>query len=537
MQTSSAMTIEPFGELDYETLVRDVGSRFAQATGPLFLVEVPDIWERYLAGFEEGLRQYHNCHACRAFIEHAGRLVTIDERGSKHSAIWHREAAAGTPYEASFAAMREAVEKPSATITSVFLFAGTRLGEQTKGRCKNDDGEWSHLFCDLPAERAYRGKALTAWQAAAEKTEDVKNVRRALGEFSLELLEQAVQLLNSDALYRSEKVAGPVEWLRDLKVATEETKDQRVRANLIWRAVAAAPAGFCHPRASMAGTLLEDLATGKGFEWAASRFKAKMHPLQYQRPQAAPSEGAIAAAEKLVEQLGIARSLERRFARIDEIQTIWRPTVTEKPAPEGVFSHLRFKGQEIPALSVPGKPITWEKFAATVLPGARRIEVKSPHVGNYCAFLTAVHDDAPPVLQWDSAERRNPFSLYVYHNGSPAHQWRIIAGTWREVSAVSLRPSRWQPGFDHHGEGALLVLPGCVDTRENSGNALFPGTLRSDLHGARAVIERYSATAKVQGREEASACGLMVSKGAMGVRVRVHGAANIVTEYQIDRWE
>lgn len=35
-----------------------------------------------------------------------------------------------------------------------------------------------------------------------------------------------------------------------------------------------------------------------------------MNPLQYQRPQAAPSAGNVAQAERIVEKLGIANSLE-----------------------------------------------------------------------------------------------------------------------------------------------------------------------------------------------------------------------------------
>lgn len=91
----------------------------------------------------------------------------------------------------------------------------------------------------------------------------------------------------------------------------------------------------------MIGTLLKDVATGMDFATVSARFASKMHPLKYQRPQAAPRVGNIADAEKIVAQLGIARSLERRFARIDEIDTLWkyRP-VPEVPDRVRVFSRL-----------------------------------------------------------------------------------------------------------------------------------------------------------------------------------------------------
>jgi hypothetical protein len=533
----AAQVLEPvFTDHDYGHFVDRMGATFAgAASGPLFTTSAPDLWEKYLDGFEPSLRQYHNCNTCRAFVERCGSLVTIDEHGARHSALWAAGTADGTPYAESFRAMRVAVER--ARITGVFLSSVPLLGEPQKGLRQDGGGVWSHLFVALPKGAVYHGVALTASQAAAEKAEDMRNIARALAEFPLDLLEQAAQLLKSDALYRAEKVLGPVEWLRNLKSATDAQKDHRIRDALIWRAVATAPAGFCHPRASMAGTLLEDIATGNGFEWAAKRFASKMHPLAYQRPQAEPSAGQIEAAEKLVEKLGIARALERRFARLDEIETVWRPAADAKAESGGVFGHLKKGASKAATLAVPSTRITWAKFSATVLPEARRIFIEAPYVGHYCAFTTALHDDAPPILQWDSAELRNPFALYVYNGGSPAARWGVAPG-WIEVSAISMRPNQWHGGgFAHQSKGALFVLPGCVDSKGDAGNALFPETMRAELHGARAVIEAYSHKAVIHERERASACGLMFGPGSGDVGVRVVGPAGIESSYVIDRWD
>jgi hypothetical protein len=128
-----------------------------------------------------------------------------------------------------------------------------------------------------------------------------------------------------------------------------------------------------------------------------------MHPLQYQRPQAAPTSGNIERAEKLVEKLGIQRSLERRFARLGEIQTIWKPTEEVKHEGNGVFSHIKPKNKnEIPKMELPPIKMTWRKFCETVLPSAKGIEFYVNGVDNYSAILTAVHEDAPPILQWET---------------------------------------------------------------------------------------------------------------------------------------
>ena len=87
----------------------------------------------------------------------------------------------------------------------------------------------------------------------------------AMGEFTREHLETALTLLKTDSLYRSEKVLGQTEWLHGLHVARAAAHGSAANANVVWRAVATAPAGFCHPRSSMIGTLLEDIAAGKDF--------------------------------------------------------------------------------------------------------------------------------------------------------------------------------------------------------------------------------------------------------------------------------
>jgi len=486
------------------------------AAGPLFTTDASGLWEAYLASFTGTDRQFHNCSACRHFIERWGGLVRISEDGRTESAIWGD---APFAYSASEQAMLAIIRK--AKVTGVFL---SNLA--TVGTSRTDD--WTHFSIEIPRCSLHTSKAKNAGQAMAEKAEDHKNVMRALAEFGTELLGQALTLLKSEALYRAEHVIGPAQWLADLHAASAKGH----RSNVVWRAIATAPAGFCHPRASMIGSLLEDLERGLPFDEVSRRFRDKMSPLQYQRPQVAPAAATIKQAEELVERLGIARSLERRFARLDEIQAIWRPVKTEETS-GGVFAHLKPKDAKTPkSLELPEQTITWEKFARTVLPDAKSIDVMVPSFGSFMAIVTATHDDAPPILQWDSEEKRNPFSMYTYVHGSMCRQWGLTAGEWRECTAAILNPAHWNEGHDHHGRSAFLLLSGAADSRD-SGLALFPEILKSDLHAVRSVIEAHSNTGKISGRESASACGIFV----VGQRVRVHDALGNLAHYRIDRWD
>ena len=105
----------------------------------------------------------------------------------------------------------------------------------------------------------------------------------------------------------------------------------------------------------------------------------KCTPCNYQRPQAAPSVGNIAQAEKILAKLNAAGALERRFARLDELNLLWKPLRSNVAATKsaGIFAHLLPKAKASKALDIQAakQTLTWEKFQRTVLPHAQKIEL------------------------------------------------------------------------------------------------------------------------------------------------------------------
>jgi hypothetical protein len=496
---------------------------------PMFTTDAEGLWDLYLDSFSDPSdRQHHNCRSCRNFIERYGSLVTIGEGGTTSPAIWD-ESDATDEYRAAFAALSRAVRR--AKVTGVFLSSDPVWGTPATG-------VWHHMAVRPAKEMLHKSLVSTAGQAMAAKKEDFRTVTHALGEFTLAHLETALTLLKSDSLYRSEKVLGQAEWLHSLHIARSAAHGN-LKANVVWRAIAIAPAGFCHPRSSMIGTLLEDIAAGKGYEEVSRAFAAKMHPLQYQRPQSAPTSGAIAAAEKLFEKLGAAGSLARRFCRVDEVHALWRPAPKkEEKTSGGLFGHLKAKDEAVaPAMAVPAQTMTWVKFRDEVLPTAEKIGFRAPSIGPYTAFVTAANMDAPPILQWDREDARNPVSWYVWRGGSPARQFGLVGGMFHDVDAVSLTPSMWGGGQDHHGAGVVFLIAGARESRKDTGLALFPEILKSEFHGSRSVVEAHSKSGEIEGMDDPHAAGVLLQKGSRWdamVRVWVGGRS---LDYKLDRWD
>ena len=531
--TSQSAIVGNHHDAEYEAFISRINARFLANCGngslTLFTTDADRLWDLYLSGFSDPAeRQHRNCRNCRNFIQRFGGLVTIDETGNTAPAIWD-EADAPAAYRPAIVKMIKAVRR--ANVTGVFRSSDRIWGIPLTG-------PWRHFAITSPASMIFQSAVQSAAQAMAEKREDFGTVNRALAEWSQSHLQAALTLLRSDALYRSEKVLGQAEWLFNLHAARQEVFGLR-RRNLVWRAVATAPAGFCHPRSSVIGTLLDDIANGKDFDAVSRAFAAKMHPLSYQRPQAAPTAGAIAAAEKVIQQMNAAGSLARRFARLDEVVALWRPAPAKAgQSATGVFAHLKPKGSEVRQMEAPAQVMTWDKFQRTVLDSAERIEFKAPARGSYCALVTAVNADAPPILQWDSEHARNPVNWYVWHGGSTASQFCLDAHQFTEVEAVALQPSMWNGKQDHHGAGVLFVLAGARETRM-AGAALFPEIMKAELHGISSVIEAYSRSATIDGMNEPHAAGILLQQGnsrSWDCLLRVW-SGGLSMDYRLDRWD
>lgn len=504
-----------------------------------------NLWEIFISNLPIEKQKYYTCNACKKFIESYGGLVCIKNDGTQISPFWMSITSDFGYLNDSLNALYKKINR--ANITGVFLSSDKKLGIPKTG-------DWTHLA--ILNNSVFKHSLLTAFQKSAEKLEDFGILQRGLKEFSNEIVKQALTILNADALYRSEKVIGVAKWLNELQEKIENTKNEKIQHNIIWKAVASAPPGFCHIRSSMIGTLLEDLVSGLAFDEVKRKFSSKMNPLQYQRPQAAPSEGNIKQAEKIIEKLNAEGSLARRFAKLEDLKTHWIPpnqnfkNSNKKTESEnsGVFSHLIPKNStksSIPennttrniSSELPSQVMTWEKFNRVALPNATKIEYYVENGGAYyTALVTASNSEAPPILQWDEESERNPVSWYVYGYGSYPQKWNLIPNKYCNVTAITFLPPYWHSNkYTHFEKDIIFVLENCKDTL-NGSLSLFPETLKSEFHSIRSTIEAFSKKGKLEGFEEASACGIRFDgKNNRKLKLRVTDKTGNVLKYELDR--
>lgn len=516
------------GNLDdvaYARYLDRLRTRFREHRGPVFQTDIaPEVlWAEYLAAFATPQdRQFHTCHTCRRFIERFGGLVTVSPEGTLHSALWF-------PEDAEDPALREAITILAAKVTRSRIIHPFASSEPEFG--VGVTGQWRHLSVPNP-------RILTGYRSAEEamgvKRTEFEVVSKALVEYRLQTVEAVVRLLESGTLARSEKVLGQATWFRDLVRASSDTRNASVRRNLIWRAVAEAPSGFCHVRASVLATLLDDLESGADTNGAMERFARKMDPLQYQRTTAEITAGQVAVAERRIAELGLARSLERRFARLDEIPSLWTPAQPETPPSSGVFGHLLKAPAKVDISGAAAPPMSCEKFLRTVLPTAEGVEYQVLPVDRFCAWTTAVHPDAPTLFQWS-----NPVSHYFYARGSRATDFGLVAGSWVPVDAICYAPWLWDNHEPSHmPKGVLFALRGARDMQKPT-TPIFPEQLRSDLREVRAVLEAHGKSRPIADAGGPYATGIMPQSGhpwSPPIRLRVL-SRGVTSTYQLDRWD
>jgi hypothetical protein len=154
-------------------------------------------------------------------------------------------------------------------------------------------------------------------------------------------------------------------------------------------------------------------------------------------------------------------------------------------------------------------------------------------------MVTAKDPDAPPILQWDAPEKRNPVTVYTYAKGSPPERWNLRRDTFHPVSAVALAPWMWgaDKSFSHLGEHVVFILSGARDTEYQRGAGFFPEFLKSEYRSVRATLEAHVKDAVVEGKDEAEACGICLAKGGAwkhDFRVTSRGQSIL---YRLDRWD
>lgn len=527
----------------YHSFLDAVSANFKQLMvdnkSPLFLAESNlDLNAVYLKAVGDTERQEHNCRTCDHFFKNYGNLVHINKDGTLTSAVWANTDGVPDEYKHVADALRAAVEFGTVSgpfytpVKSKLYTGGCVFGEPEKGTFRHFSVTAVPDVVRSPKEY---GEDKTSRTVLGESIKDI----------NIDTVKNAVHAFTHDAdLKNRTGFKGALELYLGFRTQLAETRDSRLRSNLIWLATVVAPKGVTRISTTALGEYLAKVGTQP--DYARRRFLTDTASDVYQRPVAAPSAGQVQLAEKLVEELGIASALKRRQATRDDIQEwVWEPAPVSESVDTanagGVFGSVVTKEQEPKAAAVPvnGGTISWVVFLRDILPTASKIRLfQSAGRLNLGGLVTAVDADAKPILKWDSESRRNPVSWYLYNDGIEAEGFNLRSGAFVEVTGITKLPWMWNNGnTPTMSEGMMLVLEGASDQAISS-SVLFPVILRNELHPVRATIEAYS-NANVLTKVESPICGNIIGKvhSVFAGRTLEVTTPTGVVRVVVNRWE
>ena len=539
---------------NFTVLARNVIADIAGDSSPVWTTKpevVPegfktpfDIYLETIAEVDEAAVPHYNCHCCRKFFDNAMYLVTIEEDGSLVPFIANAMAVTPGFFRNAGLKIREMVKE--LRVQGLFSTTEKWLGIPKTGEWTHFSVNWERMhYSKLAADSVVKHGQMIL---AAEDT-----INMSLAEYSPELLNKTLDLLNTDEVFSKDTYTS-IQWYLEL-YGHLQGKKGRQRRHALLRQVYRAHHGLWSLRNTVLGTLIDDIKAGvKELDDCKAAYGYKVDPRRYQRPVAGPSDGNIKLAEQLVAEHGLELSLQRKAANLEDVihAAVWVPAgkvVKDDEKTVGVFDQLLSTNTKVEKNSHTGGFISMMKLLNKLLPNANKLEVLVPWSGPFFQYVTAVHPDAPPILKWDSVLQRNPVNNYIRAQPGQrvARGWNLTQGKYVEVTAILSSPHTWFTGqFDNETNmGAFLVLDGCRDINDpNPGSALFPEDLVPVLYPVRKTIEAFSASQQLPGLTTSTAAGIVVpvhagsdANSRFDLTVRVHSANGLVTQYVIDRFE
>lgn len=402
---------------------KDVEAAFIKMmkAGKLFIVNVDNdlLWMGYLLSFPEENRQEHNCNACKSFIRHMGKAVSIDPVTYEIKTFWDDVHTPG--YEKTAADLAKLVKE--AAICNIFMQDMNEFHGCDHNIQRLPDGstrQWNHLYVNLPVTYRFNSRTSRFDSLAAFKGDVVARrgvFMRSLTELKTEAVETVIDLIEDNNLYRGS------EFLKSLQEFLKVKKSVEGIANLENYCWLHYDNPIAKIRNTAMGTLLINLSEGMDLERAVKAYENIMAPTNYKRPNALITKKQIADAQKKVEELGLVDALPRRHAQVEDISVndvLFVNRDTAKRMIGGSMLDMLSADKPVnPKEFTKAAEITIEQFLKDVLPGSTNIEVlvENNHIPNFVTLTAPVNKDAGKLFKWN-----NNFA-WVY-NGSVADSFK-----------------------------------------------------------------------------------------------------------------
>jgi len=393
--------------VDFELFGDAVAAQYDRMKqGELFQVDLEkdSLWETYLAGFPEGSnpifreRTEHDCSCCKHFIRGLGGIVAKVD--GEWVTVWDIPKV-GWPYDAVASVMKERVR--DAAIRNLFRTSEHQYGQPHSVEVIDEKPHrWNHFSGKI--DKAHHAKDVGPILSKAESLAGV--MLRGLEEITPDAVQDVLQLIESDSIYRGKENKSRVEAFANSQ--SDFRKVQNDRHSWVWERMASDSAHLAI-RNTAIGTLLVDLSEGTPLEKSVAKYEAKVAPENYKRSKALVTPQMIEKALEKIDELGLRSALSRRHARLGDV-SVNDVLFVNNDASEMMKDSLKdslLTGAKKPTSKKSAKPsatLSSEQFISEVLPNSSEIEllVENSHQPNFVSLTAPMEEDAKGLFQWDN---------------------------------------------------------------------------------------------------------------------------------------
>ena len=492
----------------------------------------------YQKSYPIELQQEFNCQTCSKFMKNYGDLALVDEETGALLPLFWNPSDNVDPFIEPVGAVAKLLA--SGKVTQVF-----KLTQQKFHAGIKECGGWTHMSFEFPPTRVQPEDI--PGLSTASSTELASMLARVLTDYDLDTVRRTSQLLLEDKLPYADGHKASIRWLLDLKEKKSdklEAANEVAKHNLTHHIAASSFLGCLKQlRSGAVGVLLSGVKENKPFQEIERSWNGMAQPLAYMRPSAAPSAGNIAVAERLFNSLGLTKEdMRREYLTENGIpDNVYifrdRQCSASTPPKKGIFGHIvpkkaPKKSPEIPHkrdTDVPPTSMSFSTFARKVLPNAQKIEYRLPNSIGVYYFITGL-PDSKPLMQWHDDTNRvswythatavNVATHGLYLEWTPVPYIIPFPHLWDGIPATTAFPLAEDVAFafkyyhSKHGFRYLIGLEGIKEPGDPE-LSLFPTIMKSEFHGVRSTIERYSKMGRIEKpREAAMVGGIEISRSS-----------------------
>jgi hypothetical protein len=478
----------------------------------------------YRKSYPIELQQEFNCQTCSKFMKNYGDLALVDEETGALLPLFWNSSDNVDPFIEPVSAVAKLLA--SGKVTQVF-----KLTQQKFHAGIRECGGWTHMSFEFPSTRVQPEDI--PGLSTASSTELASMLAQVLTDYDLDTVRRTSQLLLEDKLSYADGHKASIRWLLDLKEKKSdklEAANEVAKHNLIHHIAASSFLGCLKQlRSGAVGVLLSDVKENKPFQEIKRSWNGMTQPLAYMRPSAAPSAGNIAVAERLFSSLGLTKEdMRREFLTENGIpDNVYifrdRQCSASTPPKKGIFGHIMPKNapkkspkqSEIPHKrdsDVPPTSMSFSTFVRKVLPNAQKIEYRLPNSIGLYYFITGL-PGSKPLMQWHDDTNRvswytqitpvNVATHGLYLDWTPVPYIIPFPHLWDGIPATTTFPLAEDVASAfkyYHSKNSFRYLIGLKGIEEPGDLelCLFPTLMKSEFHGVRSTIERYSRMGRIE---------------------------------------